>query len=134
MFKENTKHQKAKKIHIVEGVKQKNSKTSYSNWKLLGFNQYRYDYCTCNWVLKHNKYESMNQLSTDRPWPFRSMGFVRRFVTTGKVEIPEGVDREAELLYISDIVNLIKTHNIRKSMVLNLDQIPLKYAPCRNTT
>ena len=62
------------------------------------------------------------------------MGFVTRFVTTGKVEIPEGVEREAALLYINDIVNLIKTHNIRKSMVLNLDQTPLKYAPCRNTT
>ena len=57
------------------------------------------------------------------------MGFVRRFVTTGKVETPEGVEREAELLYIYDFVNLIKTHNIRKSVVLNLDQTPLKYAP-----
>ena len=59
---------------------------------------------------------------------------LERFATTGKVEIPEGVKREAELLYITDIVNLIETHNIPESMVLNLDQMPLKYVPCGNTT
>ena len=62
------------------------------------------------------------------------MGFVRRFATTGKVEIPEGVKKEAELLYINDIVNLIEIHNIPESMVFNQDQTPLKYIPCGNTT
>ena len=92
---------------------------------------------TANGFLKHSKDESLNHLALGRPWAqnlFRRMGFVRRFGTTGKVEIPEGVKREAELLYINDIVNLIETHNIPKSMVLNLDQTPLKYVPCGNTT
>ena len=62
------------------------------------------------------------------------MGFVRRSATTGKVEISEGVKRSAELLYINDIVNLIETHNIPKLMVLNLDQIHLKYVACGYTT
>ena len=92
---------------------------------------------TANGFLKHSQDESLNHLSLGRPWAqslFRRMGFVRRFATTGKVEIPEGVKREAELLYINDIVNLIETHNIPESMVLNLDQTPLKYVPCGNTT
>ena len=55
------------------------------------------------------------------------MGFARRFGQTGKAEIPEGVKREVELLYINDIVNLTETNNIPKSMMLNLDQIPFKY-------
>ena len=92
---------------------------------------------TANGFLKHSKDESLNHLSLGRPWAqslFRRMGFVRRFATTGKVEIPAGVKREAELLYINDIVNLIETHNIPESMVFNLDQTPLKYVPCGNTT
>ena len=79
--------------------------------------------------MKHSKDESMDHLSLGRPWEqslFCRMGFVRRFATTGKVEIPESVKREAELLYINDIVNLIETHNILKSMVLNVDQTNLK--------
>ena len=63
-----------------------------------------------------------------------SLGFVRRFTTAGKVEIPEGVKREKELFYITDIVNLTETHNIPKSVVLNLVQTPTKYVPCGNTT
>ena len=42
------------------------------------------------------------------------MGYVRRFATTGKVELPQGVKRKVELLYIHDIVNLIETHKIPK--------------------
>ena len=46
------------------------------------------------------------------------MGFVRGFVTTGKVEIFEGLKREAELLYINNIVNLIETYDTLKSTFL----------------
>ena len=79
----------------------------------------------------------MNHLSLG--WPggqslFLHMGFVSRFVTTGKVVISEVVKRWDELLYITDIVNLIETHNIPKSVVLDLDQTPLKYVSCWNTT
>lgn len=62
------------------------------------------------------------------------MAIVRRFATTGKVERPEGVKKEAEFLYIKDIVNLIETCNIPILLVLNLDQSPLKYVLCGVTT
>ena len=42
------------------------------------------------------------------------MGYVRRFTTTGRVELPQDVKREAELLYIHDVLNLIETHEIPK--------------------
>ena len=92
---------------------------------------------TANGFIEHSNDESLKHLSLQRPWAqslFRRMGYVRRFATTGKVELPQGVKREAELLYIHDIVNLIETYKIPKSMVLNLDQTPLKYVPCGKTT
>ena len=60
---------------------------------------------------------------------FRRMVIIRRFAATGKVKTPDGVKKEAEFLYINNIVDLIETHNIPKSMVLNLDQTLLKYVP-----
>lgn len=41
---------------------------------------------------------------------------------------------EAELLYTNDILNLIKTHNVPKLILLNLDQTSLKHVSCGNTT
>ena len=38
------------------------------------------------------------------------MGYVRRFATTGKFELSQGVKTETELLYIHDIVNLTEAH------------------------
>ena len=92
---------------------------------------------TANGFIKHSKYESLKHLSLERSWTqslLRRMGYVRRFANTGKVELPQGVKRGAELLYIHDIVNLIETHKIPKSMVLNLDQTTVKYVPCGKTT
>ena len=62
------------------------------------------------------------------------MGYVRRFATSGKVELPQGLKREAELLYTHDIANVIETHKFLKSMVLNLDQTPVKDIPYGKTT
>ena len=62
------------------------------------------------------------------------MGYVRRFSTTGKGELPHSVVREAEPLHIHAIENLIENYKILKSMVLNLDQTPVKYVPCVKTT
>ena len=52
------------------------------------------------------------------------------------LELPQDLKREAELLYIHDIVNLIATRKIPKSMVLTLDQNqpPVKYVLCGKTT
>ena len=61
---------------------------------------------------------------------FRCMGFVRRTATTSTVKIPEGVQKEAGLVYLHTVVSTIEKYQIPKSMVLNLDQTPLKYAPC----
>ena len=78
----------------------------------------------------------MNHVSLGRLWAqslFRCMAIVRRFATTGEVERPEDVKKEAEFLYINKIVDLIETGTIPKLMVLNLDQTLLKYDPCRIT-
>ena len=92
---------------------------------------------TATGFLKTSIDESINHLTLTRPWAqslFRRMGFVRRFATTGKVEITEGVKREAELLFIHEIVHQVEDNDIPHSMILNLDQTPLKYVPCGKTT
>ena len=48
---------------------------------------------------------------------------------TGKVEISEGAKEEAKFAYLHDIVALAKEHNVPSSLILNLDQTPLKYVP-----
>ena len=65
---------------------------------------------------------------------FKRMGFTRGMKTTGKVEIPEGAKQEAELLFLHKIVTLIEEHNITESLVMNLDQTPLKYVPVSHNT
>ena len=65
---------------------------------------------TANGFIKHSNDASLKHLPLEKPWAlslFRQMGYVRRFVTTGKVELPQGIKREAELVYIHDIANLI---------------------------
>ena len=84
---------------------------------------------TANGFIKHSNAESLKRLSLERPWVqslFHRIGYIRRFATTGKVEFPQGIKREAELLYIHDIVNVIETHKIAKLMVIHLDQSPVK--------
>ena len=58
---------------------------------------------------------------------FKRMGFTRRMKTTGKVEITEGAKQEAEPMFLHNIVTLIEERNIPESLVMNLDQTPLKY-------
>ena len=40
------------------------------------------------------------------------MGLARRMKTIGKVEIPEGAKKEAELLYLHNIVAIVEEHEI----------------------
>ena len=54
--------------------------------------------------------------------------------TTGKVEIPEGARKEAELLYLHNIVPIVEKYEIPHSLIMNLDQTPLKYIPAMNHT
>ena len=62
------------------------------------------------------------------------MGFVGRFGTTGKVFIPEALQKELETEYLHDIVKKIEENNIPVSLVLNLDRTFSKYVPISNKT
>ena len=65
---------------------------------------------------------------------FRRMHFVRRTATTSKVEIPEGAKKEAKLTFLHRTVSTVEKYKIPNSMILNLDQTSLKYAPCSRQT
>ena len=54
--------------------------------------------------------------------------------TTGKIEIPDGAKKEAQLFYLHHIASLVDDHNIPDSLILNLDQTKLKYIPSANHT
>ena len=58
---------------------------------------------------------------------FRRMGFKKRMKTTGKIEIPNGAKKDAQLLYLHDIVSLVDNHKIPDNLIFNLDQTKLKY-------
>ena len=65
---------------------------------------------------------------------FQRMDFKKRMRTTGKVEILEGARKEAELLYLHNIVTIVEKYEILHSLIINLDQTPLKYIPVMNHT
>ena len=52
--------------------------------------------------------------------------------TTGRAEIPEAARKEVELLYLHNIVTIVKKYEIPHSLIMNLDQIPIKYIPIMN--
>ena len=54
--------------------------------------------------------------------------------TTGKVEIPEGARKEAELMYLHNIVAIVEENKIPQNLIMNLDQTPLKYVPVSHHT
>ena len=51
--------------------------------------------------------------------------------TTGNIEITDEAKKEAQRLYLHDIVSLVGDHN---SIILNLDQTKVKYIPNANQT
>lgn len=62
------------------------------------------------------------------------MGFVKCRKTSSKVEIPDGARKEIEYLFFHEIVSYLEEYKIPESLVLNLDQTPLKYVPVSNET
>ena len=60
---------------------------------------------------------------------FRRMGFKKRMQATGKLEIPEGARKEAELLYLQNIVTIVEKYEIPHSLITNLDH-SLKVHTC----
>ena len=92
---------------------------------------------TARALIARNPQYNLGHVKIDSSWAqslFRRMGFKRRMRTTGKVEIPEGARKEAELLYLHDIVSIVEKHNIPSHLVMNLDQTSLKYVPAMNHT
>ena len=61
------------------------------------------------------------------------MGFTKRMQTTGKVEIPEGARKEAELLYLHNIVTIFQNYEIPHLLIMNLDQTPSVHT-CNEST
>ena len=62
------------------------------------------------------------------------MKFVKRFGTTGKVQVSEPLRKEVGISYLNSIVLIIEENNIPLSLVLNLDQTPTKFIPGSNKT
>ena len=60
--------------------------------------------------------------------------FRRQIATIGKVEVPEGARKEAELQYHFRTDGIIEKHNIPKSLVRNSYQTPSKYVTVGRTT
>ena len=86
-----------------------------------------------------NRYPLLEKdnITLGRSWAqsiFRRMGFVRRRATTGKVEIPQGAQKEAELKFMHQIVNQVEKHNIPPSLIINFDQTPSKYVQASSNT
>ena len=65
---------------------------------------------------------------------FCRSGFVRRMKTTGKVCIPFGAQKEAELKFLHQIVNNVEKHQIPPNLIINFDQTPSKYVQASSTT
>ena len=89
-------------------------------------------------LVKRSGKKELEVIDLDSRWwiqsLFRRMHFVRRTATTSKVEIPEGAKKEAELTLLHRLVSTVEKYQIQISMILNLDQTLLKYAPCSRKT
>ena len=62
------------------------------------------------------------------------LGFVRPMETTGKVKIPVGAQKEADLKFLHQIVNNVEKHQIPPSLTINFDQTLSKYVQVLSTT
>ena len=65
---------------------------------------------------------------------FVRMGFVQRASTTARPEITEGARQESELVFHHEIVKMVEKYSIPYSLIINIDQTPLKYAPVPSRT
>ena len=65
---------------------------------------------------------------------FRRMGYKKRRKTSSAVDIPDAARKEIEFLFLHGIVESVEKYKIPPSLILNLDQTPLKYVPVGNET
>ena len=88
---------------------------------------------TAKAIIAENDLEHLKALDLDNSsWTkslFRKIGFVRQAKTTSKPEIPKRTKNEAALILHHQIVDLVEKYQIPSSMLINIDQTPLKYAP-----
>ena len=62
------------------------------------------------------------------------MGFRKRAVTTGKVEVPDAVKKNVGYSFYYDIIQKVTKHNIQPSLTMNVDQRPSKFVPGSKAT
>ena len=62
------------------------------------------------------------------------MGFVKRQKTSSKVEILDAARKKIEFISHHEIVTYVEMFKIPPSLILNLDQTPLKYVPISRET
>ena len=65
---------------------------------------------------------------------FVRMGFVKRVSATARSEIPEGARKEAELVFHREITSVVERYSIPPTLIINIDQTSLKYAPVSSRT
>ena len=65
---------------------------------------------------------------------FVIMDFVKRACTTSRPEIPEGALKEADLIFHHETINVVERHSIPPTLVIHIDQTPLKYDPDSSQT
>ena len=58
---------------------------------------------------------------------FRRMGFKNRRKTSSALDIPDSSRKETEYVFVQNIVDTVERYKIPLSLILNLDQSPLKY-------
>ena len=81
-------------------------------------------------LLKRYPRLEKENLKIERSWAqslFRSMGFVHRIRTTGKVHIPVGAQKEAELKFLHQIINQVDKYQIPPFLIISFDQTQSKY-------
>ena len=91
---------------------------------------------TARALIARNPQYNLGHVKIDSSWAqslFRRMGFKRRMRTTGKLKIPKGARKQAELFYLRDN-SIVEKHDIPSHFVMNLDQTSLKYVPAMNHT
>ena len=65
---------------------------------------------------------------------FWRMGFAKRHKTSSKVGIPDGARKEVKLLFHHDVVSSVEEFNIPETLIIKINQTPLKYVPVRKET
>ena len=81
-------------------------------------------------LIAHNLHFNLEHIDLDySSWAkslFKRNGLAQRMKTNGKVEIPEVARKEAELMYLHNIVAIVEENKTPRNFIMNLDQKPLK--------